>query len=60
MTSNGCVQCGANTYSSDGASSCSNCPSGKESSAGSTSAADCTYSKSDYFLHSNNLMGNIF
>ena len=43
MTETGCQQCGANTFSSDGASSCTKCPDGKISNAGSTSADNCYY-----------------
>ena len=48
MTDTGCQQCGANTFSSDGASSCTECPDGKISNAGSTSAEDCYYGKTKY------------
>ena len=43
MTDIGCQRCGANTFSSDEASSCVNCPDGKISNAGSTSADNCYY-----------------
>ena len=40
MTESGCVECGANTYSSDAASECTSCPDGKISTAGSN---ECHY-----------------
>ena len=43
MTESGCVECGANTYSSDAAAECTSCPEGKVSAAGSTSEDDCQY-----------------
>ena len=43
MTSDGCRQCAANTYSGVGASSCTSCPSGKVSAAGSASCHQGKY-----------------
>ena len=49
MHESGCVECGANTYSSDAATECASCPDNKVSAAGSNSEADCQYG-SYYFL----------
>ena len=50
MTSNGCVQCGSNTYSGDRAESCTNCPEGKITNGVSTSENDCYYGNLRQFL----------
>ena len=43
MTESGCLECGANTYSSDAATECTPCPVNKVSAAGSKSDADCRH-----------------
>ena len=47
MTDSGCLQCGENTFSADGASSCTSCSEGMISAAGSTSDGDCFFGKGD-------------
>jgi uncharacterized Zn finger protein (UPF0148 family) len=55
MTDRGCKQCGANTFSGDGASSCTSCPDGKLSAAGSTSEDECQYGKQGIMIKENRL-----
>ena len=43
MTENGCVECGANTYSGDAATECTSCPNEMKSSPGSQSQFDCSF-----------------
>ena len=50
MTSTGCLQCGSNTYSGDGADICVNCPEGKITNGVSTSENDCYYGNLWQFL----------
>ena len=45
MTSSGCRQCRANTYSGAGATTCTACAQGGTSRAGSTSSSSCTRSE---------------
>ena len=49
MTATGCMECGENTYSGDGAESCTSCPDDKISDAGSTSEAACRYGEYSIF-----------
>ena len=41
LTTSGCTQCAANSFSASGAYICTSCPSGYTSNAGSTSISDC-------------------
>ena len=63
MTSDGCRQCAANTYSGVGASGCTSCPSGKVSAAGSASCHQGKYLpiiSEKSALSSFQLVGNLF
>ena len=45
MTVDGCEECGADSYSEDGADGCTSCPDGMVSPAGSASEDDCYYGR---------------
>ena len=48
MTSDGCEECGEDTYSGDAADFCTACDEGKVSPAGSSSEDACYWGKSEY------------